>query len=141
MSEKITISEEAAKKQIESYFDYYSESLEDISDFQDANGGVGLRVVLNKIQRLIEKGIVSIEVSDKGAEIIQKLRHNKNFKELRYGSLSGEAALAISEIGDDMMRKCTLLGKLSGTSATDIKGLVGADWKDAGTVHAFLSLF
>lgn len=140
MSE-INISKQSAEKQVASYFDYYSEDIADIEAFQDTVGGIGLKVVLGKVKRLIQKGIVSIEVTEKGAEIIQKLFHNKSFKELRYAPLNGEAAMAISEIGDDTMRRCTLLGKLSGTGADTIKGLVGADWKNAGTLHAFLSLF
>jgi hypothetical protein len=141
MSELIKISPESAKAQIERYFDYYSESIDDIAEYQEANGAIGMRTILKKVQRLIEKGIVSIEVSGSGVEIIQKLHHGKKLSELRYAALSGEAAMAISEIGDDMLLRCTLLGKLSGAGAEQIKGLVGADWKNAATLHAFLSLF
>lgn len=137
--ELIGISEELAEAQIKSYFDYYSEDMKEVEAFQIAAGGVGFNNVIKKLTRLIMKGIVSIDVGPNGVEIVQQLFHNKSIEKLCYAALNGEASIAISDL-DGVMKRNTLLGKLSGVGADGIKSLIGQDHKTAGTIYAFLSL-
>lgn len=139
--ELTTISEQAADAQIKSYFDYYSEDIEEIRAYQSEalESDTGFNLLLKKMRRLIMKGIVSIEIGASGAEIVQRVFHNKSLDKLCYAALNGEASIAIVDLGG-VQKMNVLLGKLSGVGADGIKGLVGQDYKNAGTVYAFLTL-
>lgn len=124
---KIIISEEVARDQIQQLLDYYDIDQNDIVVDQ---GPEAVETVLNRLIRAIRKGYLEVSISGDTIKVIQHLQKPMgDVSTIEYSELMAKHKLAMDGIGDNKgnARMHALMASLASVPAESFRGLKGVD--------------